>query len=70
MEQVKNLGDAKPPDQVKDDDKKEIARLYKEGFIHAYRKVMLICSALAFLGAGMSFLFIKNKKLNTDAIKN
>ena len=70
MEQVKNLGDAKPPDQVKDDDKKEIARLYKEGFIHAYRKVMLICSALAFLGAGMSFLFIKNKKLSTDAIKN
>jgi hypothetical protein len=57
-------------DQIKDNDKKVIAGLYKEGFIHAYNKVMLICSALAFLGALMSFLFIQNKKLRTDALKN
>ena len=70
MQQVKNLGDAKPPDQIKDNNKKEIARLYKEGFIHTYNKVMLICSALAFLGALMSFLFIKTEKLNADSIKS
>ena len=64
MEQVKDLGDAKPPDQLKDDDRKVITGLYKQGFINAYHKVMLICSVLAFFGALMSFLFIKNQKLN------
>jgi EmrB/QacA subfamily drug resistance transporter len=68
MEQVKNLGNAKPPVTIKDTDKITIAKAYKEGFISAYNKVMLICAVLAFLSAVMSFLFIKNEELKTDAI--
>lgn len=65
MEQVTNLGNARPPDALNSIDKINIAKAYKEGFINAYNKIMLICAVLAFLGALMSFLFIKNNALNT-----
>jgi MFS family permease len=68
LEQVKNLGDAKSPAILKNADKVTIAKAYKEGFISAYNKVMLICALLAFLSAVMSFQFIKNEELKTDAI--
>jgi MFS family permease len=60
-EQVKNLGDAKAPEQINNTDKTIITKAYKEGFIHAYNKVMFICALLAFAGAFMSFLFVKNE---------
>lgn len=63
MQQVKNLGNAKPPNISNAKDKAIIVKAYKEGFINAYNKIMLICAALAFTGALMSFLFIKNKDL-------
>jgi EmrB/QacA subfamily drug resistance transporter len=66
IEQVKNLGDAKPPVTIKDADKATIAKAYREGFVSAYNKVMLVCALLAFLSGVMSFLFIKNEELRTD----
>lgn len=66
MEQVKNLGNAKVPAQINDADKTVIIKAYKEGFINAYNKIMMICAVLAFLGALMSFLFIKNEVLKEN----
>ena len=66
-EQAKDLGDAKAPAIIKDADKLIVTKMYKEGFIHAYNKVMLICAGLAFSGALMSFLFIKNEKLKDNS---
>ncbi|MEP6467199.1 MAG: MFS transporter [Parafilimonas sp.] len=60
MEQVQDLGNAKPPSAMNDANKKIITKAYKDGFIKAYNNIMLICSSLAFLGALMSFIFIKN----------
>ncbi|MEP6683789.1 MAG: DHA2 family efflux MFS transporter permease subunit [Parafilimonas sp.] len=62
MMQVKDLGNAKPPAKMNNADKTTLTKAYKEGFINAYNKIMLICAALAFIGALMSFLFIKNIK--------
>jgi len=62
-EQVKNLGNAKPPEQINNNDKTIIAKAYKDGFIKGYGNIMLICAGLAFLGALMSFLFIRNTAL-------
>ena len=66
-QEVKNLGNAKPPVQINDADKTIIANAYKEGFIDTYSKVMKICAVLAFISAFMSFLFIKNEDLKTDS---
>jgi MFS family permease len=62
-EQVKNLGNAKVPENLNDDDKAVIAQAYKDGFIHAYSNVMCISAMLAFAGALMSFLFVRDPKL-------
>lgn len=69
MQQVKNLGNAKPPAIKNGNDKAIITKAYKEGFIKAYNKIMMICAALAFAGALMSFLFIKNKDLKDKSVK-
>jgi EmrB/QacA subfamily drug resistance transporter len=65
MQQVNNLGNAKPPAQINDADKTTISSTYREAFIDTYSKIMKICAALAFAGAFMSFLFIKNKDVKT-----
>jgi EmrB/QacA subfamily drug resistance transporter len=65
MVQVRDLGNAKAPSEMKNADKAIINKAYKDGFIHAYHIIMMICAALAFLGAFMSFLFIKNLKPKT-----
>ncbi len=65
MEQAKNLGNAKAPSTIKEADKTIITKAYKDGFIHAYGNVMCICAMLAFTGALMSFLFIKNEDVKT-----
>lgn len=62
--QAKNLGNAKVPEGIKKTDEKIITQAYKEGFIHAYKNVMRICAMLAFTGALMSFIFIKNDNAN------
>ncbi len=66
MQQVNNLGNAKPSSQINDVDKAIIATTYREGFINAYSKIMKICAVLAFTSAFMSFLFIKNENLKAD----
>jgi EmrB/QacA subfamily drug resistance transporter len=64
-EQVKNLGNTKLSIQITGTNRSIILKAYKEGFIHAYGNVMRICAMLAFAGALMSFLFIKNKYLKS-----
>ncbi len=68
MVQAKNLGNAKAPDTVNIADKTIITKAYKRSFIHAYNNIMGICAMLAFAGAFMSFLFIKNEDVKTEKI--
>jgi EmrB/QacA subfamily drug resistance transporter len=70
VKQAANLGDAKVPVDVPDNNKKEVARLYKEGFIKTYSQVMRISAALAFMGALMAFVFIKDEKLKIRDLKS
>ena len=56
--QAINLGNAKPPESI--NDKRAIQQDYRTAFIDAYRKIMQLSACLAFAGAFMSFLLIKN----------
>jgi EmrB/QacA subfamily drug resistance transporter len=60
MAQAVNLGNAKVPASIHTPDKTAIETVYHESFIAAYARIMRIAAGLAFLGAIMSFLFIKN----------
>jgi EmrB/QacA subfamily drug resistance transporter len=60
MAQAANLGDAKVPRGFNTSEQAAIKKLYHNGFIDVYAKVMQLSAALAFLGALMSFLFIRN----------
>jgi hypothetical protein len=62
IQQAANLGDAKVPTDVSEENKKEVAHLYKEGFIKTYTQVMHISAALAFAGALMTIIFVSDKK--------
>jgi hypothetical protein len=62
IQQAANLGDAKVPADVSEENKKEVAHLYKEGFIKTYTQVMRISAALALAGALMTIIFISDKK--------
>lgn len=65
IQQAANLGDAKVPLRVPDENKLAVAHLYKEGFIKSYTKVMQISAAMAFVGALMAFIFISDKNIKT-----
>lgn len=60
--QAINLGDAKPPANIDSNKKPEVEKLYRQGFISSYGKIMQLASGLAFTGALMSLLFIKDKE--------
>ena len=62
IEQAANLGDAKVPEDVSNENKKEVTHLYKEGFIETYTQVMLISAGLALMGSLMAFVFIRDEK--------
>ena len=64
--QAANLGNAKVPALVDNENRLKVEQVFKEGFISAYVKVMRICAALAGLGAFMAFLFIKNESLKKE----
>ena len=64
MAQAPNLGDAKVPAGFNTQEQKAIKKLYHSGFIDVYARVMQISAGLAFLGALMSLLFIKNNTIN------
>jgi len=69
IQQAANLGDAKVPEDVPDENKKEVAHLYKEGFISTYTRVMQISAAMAFAAALVAFIFISDPKIKVK-IKN
>jgi hypothetical protein len=56
------LGNAKVPESISGQDKTKIEKIYHEGFIYAYGNIMRLSAGLAFLGAAMAVIFIKNKK--------
>jgi hypothetical protein len=66
MYQAVNLGDAKLPKRIDAATVMTIEKQYKNGFIAAYAIVMRICALLAFLGALMSVMFIKNEVVNEN----
>ncbi|GGB01228.1 MFS transporter [Puia dinghuensis] len=61
MAQAANLGNAKPPAGLAATDKEAVARIYREGFITVYGDILRLASGLAFLGAVMGLLFVRNK---------
>jgi MFS family permease len=61
MAEAVNLGNAKAPSNINPKDKATIERSYHQSFIHAYSSVLKIAAGLGFLGALMSFLFIRNQ---------
>ncbi|SDP91183.1 drug resistance transporter, EmrB/QacA subfamily [Mucilaginibacter sp. OK268] len=63
MAQATNLGDAKVPADFNAHEQQAIKKLYHSGFIGVYARVMQLSASLAFLGALMSFLFIRNSTL-------
>ncbi|MDB5024410.1 MAG: family efflux transporter permease subunit [Mucilaginibacter sp.] len=66
MAQAVNLGNAKVPDNIPAADKAIIVRFYRKSFILAYANIMRICAGLGFLGALMSFVFVKNSAVNKE----
>ncbi len=60
LAQASDLGNAAVPANVKAGNRQIIERAYKDAFIASYSKIMKLCSLLAFIGALMSFVFIKN----------
>jgi EmrB/QacA subfamily drug resistance transporter len=65
IQQAANLGDAKVPSEVSDENKSEVATLYKKGFVQTYTKVMQISAAMAFAAALIAFVFISDDKIKT-----
>ncbi len=63
ISQASELGNAKVPENVEMKNREIVSRAYKDGFIAAYGKIMKLCSLLAFTGAIMSFIFIRNKDI-------
>ncbi len=62
MAQTVNLGNAKAPENLNANAKSSVNKLYHEGFITSYEKIMRISAALAFSGAFMSLIFIPKKE--------
>ena len=58
--QAVNLGNAKTPAGISGHDKTVIEDAYHAGFIDTYGKIMRLASALAFLGALMTVLLIRD----------
>jgi EmrB/QacA subfamily drug resistance transporter len=61
LQQSTNLGNAKAPAAMDADKKAIVENAYHTSFIDAYAIIMRLSAALAFSGALMSFIFIKNK---------
>jgi EmrB/QacA subfamily drug resistance transporter len=60
--QAANLGNAKVPATLDSNDRTTVGHAYRSGFIEAYGKLMRCAAALAFLGALMALVFIRNKR--------
>ncbi|MFC0518420.1 MFS transporter [Mucilaginibacter angelicae] len=66
MEQSANLGNARVPANIDGANKKAVEIAYHNGFISAYSNIMRICAGLAFLGALMSVIFIRNSAVKKE----
>ena len=60
MAQAVNLGDAHVPAGAGEQDGKQLKIIYKTAFIAAYSIILKIAALLAFAGALMAFIFIRN----------
>lgn len=59
MAQSGNLGNAKVPSGIQQSIKPQVETIYHEGFTHAYASITRISAGLAFLGALMALIFIR-----------
>jgi EmrB/QacA subfamily drug resistance transporter len=66
VSEAANLGNAKVPKDINPQYKKAISNSYRESFIHAYSGIMKISAGLAFLGALMTVIFIRNKTFRKE----
>lgn len=67
VQQAVELGNAKPPASLNGGDQSKVRQTYHNSFIAAYGKIMRISGLLGFLGALMSFFFIRNEKVKAHA---
>jgi hypothetical protein len=63
MSQAVNLGNAKVPAIVDEKYKPAAAGAYRYAFITAYAKILRISAVLAWLGALMAVVFVKNVRV-------
>lgn len=63
MAEAVNLGNAKVPANINEHEKVVIKKSFHESLIRAYVNILRISAGLAFLGALMSILLIKNKAI-------
>ena len=70
MAEAGNLGNAKAPAMLASATKLTVEKNYRDSFISAYGNIMRICAILAFIGALMSFIFIKNKLIKSTGSKS
>ena len=66
MAQVADLGNAHVPPVIDNKNRPAVEKSYHTGFISAYARIMQIAAGLAFLGAFMSFLFIRNSTVKKE----
>ncbi|PSL44177.1 EmrB/QacA subfamily drug resistance transporter [Chitinophaga niastensis] len=59
--QTINLGNAMVPESIDIINKKAVVKMYHEGFIDAYGKIMRMSAGLGFLGGLMALIFIKSR---------
>jgi S-adenosylmethionine:tRNA-ribosyltransferase-isomerase (queuine synthetase) len=57
--QVVNLGNAKAPSHLPDADRQKIQELYQQGFLDAYKTIMILAAALCFGATLMAVLFVE-----------
>jgi MFS family permease len=66
MAQSADLGNAKVPALLTSAEKGTIQKAYRESFILAYAVIMRLASGLAFTGALMTLIFIRNRALKKE----
>jgi len=65
-EQTAEWGAAKPPETVDEDTAAKIRLAVQESFVETFRIANYIAAALAFISAGLSFLFIENRLVQVE----
>jgi len=60
MAQAADLGNAKVPASMSNEQKVTVEKYYHESFIAAYSMIMKVSAGLGFLGALMAFIFIRD----------